>query len=246
MTKQDRDKLVAVLITLVFHLLFLLFLFATTAKTYRTGEFSFVADADGQIPQKLEEEKSQQEELIKEIAQQQINEQLTSFTPNTYKSIAVNAQSQSNNSKDNQDNNKQIKDNSSEDKNKQENNNSKESGVDVVSSIESIQKNSNTAESGKGRGYSGPSVLSWLLDGREAKSLPVPAYKCLGEGKVVVRIEVDREGYVKRASVIGGQSSSSSCHREEAVKAAVKARFDKSLTAPEIQVGEIVYIFVGQ
>ena len=32
--------------------------------------------------------------------------------------------------------------------------------------------------------YSGPSVLSWSLDGRKATHLPIPAYRCVGAGEV--------------------------------------------------------------
>ena len=32
------------------------------------------------------------------------------------------------------------------------------------------------------RPYSGPSVLSWSLDGRKATHLPIPAYRCPGSG----------------------------------------------------------------
>ena len=35
--------------------------------------------------------------------------------------------------------------------------------------------------------YSGPSVLSWSLDGRKATHLPIPAYRCVGAGEVTLR-----------------------------------------------------------
>ena len=34
--------------------------------------------------------------------------------------------------------------------------------------------------------YSGPSVLSWELEGRKASRLPIPAYRCIGAGEVRV------------------------------------------------------------
>ena len=42
--------------------------------------------------------------------------------------------------------------------------------------------------------YSGPSVLSYNLDGRKANHLPIPAYRCYGGGQVTVIIFVNRNG----------------------------------------------------
>lgn len=94
--------------------------------------------------------------------------------------------------------------------------------------------------------YSGPSVLSWTLDGRKASHLPIPAYRCLGEGSVTVTIFVDPHGKVLNAKINEDLSSTDRCLREFAVRAARLSRFSKSVTAPARQVGEIVYSFVAQ
>ena len=49
--------------------------------------------------------------------------------------------------------------------------------------------------------YSGPSVLSWSLDGRKASHLPIPAYRCYGAGEVTVMIAVNNRGEVLNAKV---------------------------------------------
>ena len=56
--------------------------------------------------------------------------------------------------------------------------------------------------------YSGPSVLSWSLDGRKATHLPIPAYRCYGAGEVVVIIAVNNRGDVVNAKVDNDVSSS--------------------------------------
>jgi TonB family protein len=76
--------------------------------------------------------------------------------------------------------------------------------------------------------------------------LPVPAYKCQGGGDVSVQISVNRKGYVVGASVIESVSSSDECLIRSAVAAAKRSRFRASTSAPEKQVGEIVYRFIAQ
>ena len=94
--------------------------------------------------------------------------------------------------------------------------------------------------------YKGPSVISYSLDGRKAISLPVPAYKCQGGGDVSIRITVNRKGYVTAATVISNVSSSDECIIKMAVDAAKRSRFRASSTAPDKQIGEIVYRFIAQ
>lgn len=93
--------------------------------------------------------------------------------------------------------------------------------------------------------YSGASVLEWELDGRQARSLPVPAFKCYGGGQVTVIIYVDRNGKVVDAKV-GANDSGDGCLAREAVNAAKRSRFSRSETADDPQVGRIVYQFIAQ
>ena len=94
--------------------------------------------------------------------------------------------------------------------------------------------------------YSGPSVLSYTLDGRKASHLPIPAYRCYGAGDVTVIIKVDNSGRVVSAKVMEEISSGDQCLRNFAVRAARLSRFSASSTAPANQVGEIVYRFIAQ
>jgi hypothetical protein len=94
--------------------------------------------------------------------------------------------------------------------------------------------------------YTGPSVVSWKLEGRRAMSLPIPAYKCLGGGDVTVLIGVDQRGYVVSAWVVPEFSSSDACLTEFAVTAAKQSRFSANDNAPRQQQGEIVYRFIAQ
>ena len=96
------------------------------------------------------------------------------------------------------------------------------------------------------RPYSGPSVLSWSLDGRKATHLPIPAYRCYGAGQVTVIITVDNRGVVLNAKVDEGVSTNDSCLRTFAVRAARLSQFSVSETAPARQMGTITYAFIAQ
>lgn len=94
--------------------------------------------------------------------------------------------------------------------------------------------------------YSGPSVLSWSLDGRKASHLPIPAYRCYGAGEVTVNIAVNNKGDVINAKVNESLSSSDRCLNEFAIRAARLSKFSSSQTAPARQMGTITYAFIAQ
>lgn len=79
------------------------------------------------------------------------------------------------------------------------------------------------------------------LEGRSVMgSLPLPVDNVKAEGKVVVDIWVDREGNVVRATV-GSHTISDYALLQDAVKAAKKAKFNTSSSAPDLQQGTITY-----
>ena len=94
--------------------------------------------------------------------------------------------------------------------------------------------------------YSGPSVLSWSLDGRKASHLPIPAYRCYGAGEVTVIITVNNQGTVVNAKVDETKSTNDGCLRNYAVRAARLSKFSASPSAPAKQMGTITYAFVAQ
>lgn len=94
--------------------------------------------------------------------------------------------------------------------------------------------------------YSGPSVLSYQLDGRKASHLKIPAYQCYGGGIVTVIIGVNTSGKVVEAKISQADSSDDPCLREFALRAAKASLFSASATAPHKQYGTICYSFVAQ
>ena len=94
--------------------------------------------------------------------------------------------------------------------------------------------------------YSGPSVVSYALDGRKASRLSIPAYRCLGAGHVTVIITVDPSGNVVNAKIQEDASSNDKCLRDFAIRAARLSKFSASTSAPPRQMGNIVYMFIAQ
>lgn len=94
--------------------------------------------------------------------------------------------------------------------------------------------------------YSGPSVVSYFLEGRKASGLPIPAYRCMGAGQVTVLITVNPAGAVTNAKVDESVSSKDGCLRSFAIRAARLSKFSPKADAPARQSGNIVYEFIAQ
>lgn len=93
----------------------------------------------------------------------------------------------------------------------------------------------------------GLTTVSYDLAGRTDIILEVPAYLCKGQGRVVVRVAVDRSGKVSKAELdLGTSSTSDACMVDNAVASASGARFSSSSTAAQPQRGTITYIFLAQ
>jgi colicin import membrane protein len=85
---------------------------------------------------------------------------------------------------------------------------------------------------------------NYRLGNRTALTKPKPDYPCNEEGKVVVKITVDRSGKVIVAEPgAQGTTNSASCLLTEAKEAALKTRFNADSKAPEKQIGAIIYNF---
>lgn len=95
--------------------------------------------------------------------------------------------------------------------------------------------------SGAGRGTG---VGNYQLAGRKVLAKPQPRYTCNEQGTVAVEISVDQNGRVTSANPgVRGTTNSAKCLLDQARQAAMNTKFDSSDSAPEKQVGKIVYNF---
>ena len=80
---------------------------------------------------------------------------------------------------------------------------------------------------------------------RHEEQLDIPAYRCVGGGRVVVSATLDQNGRVVAASVAEG-STPDPCLQREARASALRATFNLDTRAPSRQHGTITYLFVPQ
>ncbi len=125
--------------------------------------------------------------------------------------------------------------------------NGQRDGIEEDASSESVEMpHQKQPDKSNQKAYSGPSVVSYTLDGRKASHLKIPAYRCYGAGDVTVIITVNPQGTVVAAKVMESVSSNDPCLCNFAVRAARLSKFNVSPTAPAKQTGEIVYRFIAQ
>jgi len=97
--------------------------------------------------------------------------------------------------------------------------------------------------SGSGSGV-GNGNGNYQLGNRKALSKPQPNYVCDEQGIVVVQISVDQSGKVISANPgIRGTTNAAKCLLDQAKIAALNTRWQSDNTAPEKQVGKIIYNF---
>lgn len=235
------------MITVIFHLTVIIVLLLYQIDSTVRREESFVIDFSKQ--EEIERQIKEMEEMEKEIAKldaiRQRLEEKISGTSTPVRNIAV-------------DNSGPLKDDRGTDaeqlykdaerlaqdlKNGQKSNAFEEKYSDDAVDLGGGGKKNNEKSD---KAYSGPSVLSYTLDGRKASKLPIPAYRCYAGGEVTVIIVVNPQGAVIGVEVKDDISSTDQCLRSFAVRAARLSKFSQSSTAPARQTGEIVYRFIAQ
>lgn len=87
--------------------------------------------------------------------------------------------------------------------------------------------------------------ISFDLEGRGSIHLPKPAYTSLEQGKVVVKIWVNKQGKVVRVQTgVKGTTITDAQLRKMAEDAAKKSVFTPDPNAPDMQIGTITYNFI--
>ena len=242
MQEKIRDNKAGLYITVIFHLTVIIVLLLYQIDSTLRKEESFVLDFSKQE----EIERREREEIFKEDISKRLDELIAAAhkSNSNVRNIVTDAS------------NTQLKDDRGTDaeqlyKDAERLANELKSGQKDAIAEEAVNEtvemqHQNKADKSEQKEYSGPSVLSYSLDGRKASHLPIPAYRCYGAGDVTVIITVDNSGRVVRAKVMEEISSSDNCLCSFAVRAARLSRFSASSTAPANQTGEIVYRFIAQ
>lgn len=243
MKKLRSEDKAGLYITVIVHLAVIIVLLAGRIGASLGRENSFVIDFSREeaLERRMLEEKRQEEEAAwDEEISRKLEEMIAGNDASQYRNVAVNRSA--------------LKDDRGTDAD-QLYKDAERLAKDLRDGVEADEPDDNYVEVNnkstkpsekKQAEYSGPSVVSYTLDGRKASSLPIPAYRCYGGGMVTVIITVDNSGRVVNAKVQEGVSSTDRCLREFAVRAARMSRFSSDPKAPPRQTGDIVYMFIAQ
>ena len=238
---DSKEKKVGFYSTIIFHLVVVIVLLAYQIDSSIKAESSFVLDFSKQ--EEIEKEKKLEE--MKTEVSRRLDDLIAAARASNkdIRNIAVDAGSQLKDDR-NTDADKLYKDAErlANDLKNGHKDAIEENAVEETVEMQHQQKREDKNQ----KEYSGPSVLSYSLDGRKASHLPIPAYRCYGAGDVTVIITVNNAGQVVRANVMDEISSSDDCLRKFAVRAARMSRFSASSDAPANQTGEIIYRFIAQ
>lgn len=237
--RNNEDK-AGLYITIIFHLMVIIVLLAYQIDSTLKREESFVLDFSKQE----EIEQRQKQEAFREDISRRLDDLIAAARNSSepVRNIAVDAGSQLKDDR-NTDADQLYKDAERLAKDLRDGQAVQEDARNETVELPSQKKKE---EDTKKREYSGPSVLSYTLDGRKASHLKIPAYRCYGSGDVTVIITVNNAGTVVGAKVLEEVSSSDQCLRNFAVRAARLSKFSASQTAPPNQTGEILYRFIAQ
>jgi hypothetical protein len=99
--------------------------------------------------------------------------------------------------------------------------------------------------------YTGPTTITFEFLEEPVKRgkvlLTVPVYRCQGSGLVRVEVTVARDGYVTEASIRDPiEGDDRTCFAEAALSAARSSKFRIEINAPEKQRAMITYNFIAQ
>jgi len=99
--------------------------------------------------------------------------------------------------------------------------------------------------------YTGPTTITFEFleepGSRGKVDLTIPVYRCLGSGLVTVEVHVNRDGSVADAEIKGPvQGEDQVCFTEAALGAARSSRFRIDMGAPEKHRALITYTFIAQ
>ena len=238
---MNKENIAGLYITVIFHLTVIIVLLAVGIDNSLKPETSFVLDFSKQE----EIERQQREEIFKEDISRKLDDMIRAAQDapqSQVRNIAVDAGST-------------LKDDRGTDADQlykdaarlaQELKDGQKDGIEEDAREETVQMQHQRKDDSSAKEYSGPSVVSYTLDGRKASHLKIPAYRCLGSGDVTVIITVDPSGKVLNAKVLDAVSADDKCLRDFAIRAARLSRFSASTKAPARQTGEILYRFVAQ
>ena len=241
-----EEHKIGILGTLVFHLaLLLIFMIFKTQQYHKTENLDVYIDfskLEQKTPEEIaaEEKKKEEEEYYQKLLDRQLRESNRAVNVSRDLDKKINTQDYVKEVE------KELESSRSEDYLKEQ-----EKIKKILNQGDIVPVNTDKKQKTKAEDYHGPTNITYRFSvpplDRKVLDLPVPVYKCMGDGIVDVRITVDQMGNVTSAkpSVVSA-SMDPDCLSEVAEKYARRTVFSGDLSAPENQAAVITYQFVAQ
>ena len=230
-----NDNINGILGTILFHLVLILFFLLVKVGEVRRKQMEY-------FPIEFEEELMDIEELIKEI--ESMRAEIPVLNEEIRRNIALNVADKINDQISTEKYIEELKEELGIENLEQYLDRSLPDDENISYSEE--QKADEDEESGSDEEYSGPTNITYFLENRFKKYLPIPVYTCKGGGLVKVNIVVNQKGKVISTSISQESDTREQCLLETALKYAVRTKFNTDYNAEQRQNGYIMYQFIPQ
>jgi hypothetical protein len=242
--KSVRKNLVAILYTLIFHLVILIILIFVRVEGLRN---------DQELGIRLEFEEKSVEEILAEkelnIPPEWLEEVIRQREASSNRAVNLNAENRLSEEISTDDYVKDLLDQIEMARN-QEDREKLEELQAILASADFVPPSEDQDEHEQGE-YAGPTNITYeFLEEprwRGKVDLTIPVYRCQGSGRVRVKIVVGRDGAVLSGEIeepIEGKDRV--CFADAAIAAALSSRFRIEINAPEKQLAVITYSFIAQ
>ncbi len=229
------DNINGILGTVIFHLVLILFFLVVKTSDAKRKHIEY-------MPIDFEEEMQEIEDIIREIERMPVN--IEPLEEEVRKNIAVNVANNLNEKISTEKYIEQLKEEMGIDNLEQHLDRDLPDKEEFSYDEEPIEKNDEETKTDKE--YSGPTNVTYFLENRSERYLPVPVYTCKGGGLVIVNISVNQKGKVIYTSISEDSQTQDECLHETALKYAGRTTFNMDYEAEPRQSGYIMYQFIPQ
>jgi hypothetical protein len=229
------DNINGILGTILFHLVLILFFLLVKVGDVRRKQIEY-------FPIEFEEELVDIEELIKEI--EEMRAEIPVLEEKVRRNIALNVADKINDQISTEKYIEELKEELGIENLEQYLDRSLHDDDNI--SYNEEQKADEDEERDTDEDYSGPTTVTYFLENRYKKYLPIPVYTCKGGGLVKVDIVVNQKGKVISTSISEESETREQCLLETALKYALRTKFNTDYNADTRQSGYIMYQFIPQ
>jgi hypothetical protein len=229
------DNINGILGTILFHLVLILFFLLVKVGDVRRKQVEY-------FPIEFEEELVDIEELIKEI--ESMRAEIPVLEEEVRRNIALNVADKINDQISTEKYIEELKEELGIENLEQYLDRSLPDDDNI--SYNEEQKADEDEEGDTDEDYSGPTTVTYFLENRFKKYLPIPVYTCKGGGLVKVDIVVNQKGKVISTSISEESETREQCLLETALKYALRTKFNTDYNADPRQNGYIMYQFIPQ